>query len=361
MARRRSGQLAAAAVVAALAVAGCGSAEKTSSAGPSASSAPADTAAAAQKVDSQLGGSCTLKQYGGKPVDLANATVGFSQSEKEANPFRIAETQSIRDEAKKVGVKRLIVTNANSQLNKQISDIQDLVARGVDALIVAPLNSEGLEPALAAARKRDVAVITVDRKLTGPTQCKDYLTFIGSDFVKQGQRAADAMIKATGGKAKLAILLGSSGNNVTEDRNKGFLDTIKAKAPGIQVVASQTGEFLREKGQSVTEQLLQSNPEINAIYAHNDEMALGALVALRGAGKAPGDVKVVSVDGTRNAVKEITKGTMSAVIESNPRFGPLAFQTLQQFAAGKPIRENTIISDRAYDEANARQSLDSAF
>jgi len=347
--------------VAALAFGGCGAEEKTSSSDSGGGSA-AETEAAQQKVEQQLGGTCTLEQYGGKATGLAQATVGFSQSEKEANPFRVAETQSIRDEAKKIGVKRLIVTNANSQLNKQISDIQDLVARGVDALVVAPLNSEGLEPALAAARKRDVAVITVDRKLTGPAHCKDYLTFIGSDFVQQGQRAADAMIKATAGKGNVAILLGSSGNNVTEDRNKGFLDRLKEKGPGLKIVAQQTGEFLREKGQSVTEQLIQSNPDISAIYAHNDEMALGALVALKSAGKTPGeDVKVVSVDGTRNAVRAITKGDMNAVIESNPRFGPLAFKTLQEFWGDKEIRENTIISDREYDEANAKQSLSSAY
>jgi ribose transport system substrate-binding protein len=349
----------------ALAFAGCGAEEETAtqeSAGSGGGAAAPDTQAAEQKVQEQLGGTCTLEQYGGEAAEMANATVGFSQSEKEANPFRIAETQSIRDEAKKAGVKRLIVTNANSQLNKQISDIQDLVARGVDALIVAPLNSEGLEPALAAAREKDIPVITVDRKLTGPEHCKDYLTFIGSDFVEQGRRAADAMIKATGGKGNVAILLGSSGNNVTEDRNKGFLDTVKEKAPELKIVAQQTGEFQREKGQSVTEQLIQANPEIDAIYAHNDEMALGALVALRTAGKAPGqDVKVVSVDGTRNAVEAITKGQVNAVIESNPRFGPLAFKTLTDFWAGTEIRENTIISDRAYDEANAEQSLNSAY
>ncbi len=362
----RGARLAAVLTAGALAVAGCGAEEETASQGGGSGGGEAPSAeateAAQQKVQEQLGGTCTMEQYGGEAVEMSNATVGFSQSEKEANPFRIAETQSIRDQAKKAGVKRLIVTNANSQLNKQISDVQDLVARGVDALIVAPLNSEGLEPALAAAREKDIPVITVDRKLTGPEHCKDYLTFIGSDFVEQGRRAADALIKATGGKAKVAILLGSSGNNVTEDRNKGFLDRIKEKAPGLEVVAQQTGEFQREKGQSVTEQLIQANPNIDAIYAHNDEMALGALVALRSGGKQPGEqVKVVSVDGTRNAVRAITRGDMAAVIESNPRFGPLAFQTLQRLWSGEPVRENTIISDRAYDESNAQQSLASAY
>jgi ribose transport system substrate-binding protein len=130
----------------------------------------------------------------------------------------------------------------------------------------------------------------------------------------------------------------------------------------MKVVAQQTGNFLREEGQEVTEQLIQANPNIDAIYAHNDEMALGALVALRSGGKQPGEqVKVVSVDGTRNAVRAITRGDMAAVIESNPRFGPLAFQTLQRLWSGEPVRENTIISDRAYDESNAQQSLASAY
>ncbi len=349
-----------AAVATALALGACGAEEETAS--NEGNQQDGGGQAAQQRVEQQLGGTCTLEQYGGERVDLANAVVGFSQSEKEANPFRIAETQSIRDEAEKVGVRRLIVTNANSQLNKQISDIQDLVARNVDALIVAPLNSEGLEPALRAARQRDVPVITIDRKLTGPEHCRDYVTFIGSDFVEQGRRAADALIKATGGRGNVAILLGSSGNNVTEDRNQGFLDRLRERAPEMEVVAQQTGNFLREEGQEVTEQLIQANPNIDAIYAHNDEMALGALVALRSGGKQPGEqVKVVSVDGTRNAVRAITRGDMAAVIESNPRFGPLAFQTLQRLWSGEPVRENTIISDRAYDESNAQQSLASAY
>ena len=358
----RRGAAFAAASVLALAGAACGAEEETAQSGGEEAAQGDGGQAAQQRVEQQRGGTCTLEQYGGERVDLANAVVGFSQSEKEANPFRIAETQSIRDEAEEVGIRRLIVTNANSQLNKQISDIQDLVARDVDALIVAPLNSEGLEPALRAARQRDVPVITVDRKLTGPEFCRDWVTFIGSDFVEQGRRAADAMIKATGGQGNVAILLGSSGNNVTEDRNQGFLERLRERAPEMEVVAQQTGNFLREEGQEVTEQLIQANPEIDAIYAHNDEMALGALVALRSGGKQPGEaVKVVSVDGTRNAVRAITRGDMAAVIESNPRFGPLAFETAEKFYAGEEIPEDVIIEDDMYTEENAEADLGKAF
>jgi ribose transport system substrate-binding protein len=341
----------------AMVLGGCGKAENTGA------GANTDSKAGKQVVKpaSENGPTCDLKTYGAKKIDLKNAVVGFSQSEKEDNPFRIAETKSITDEAKKVGVKKFIHTNAQTQLSKQISDIQDMLAQGVDVLIVAPLNSDGLEPALAAARSKGVPVLTVDRKLNAAA-CKDYIAFLGSDFTEQGKRAADQLIKGTGGKGKVAILLGSSGNNVTTDRTKGFVDQIKAKAPGIQIVAQQTGEFARDKGQQVTEQLLQSNPDITAIYAENDEMGLGALAAIQGTGKQPGkDVQIYSIDGTRNAVQEIVNGTYNGVVESNPRFGPLAFSQLEKFLSGEKVSDNVVIEDREYDPSNAKAGVASAF
>jgi galactofuranose transport system substrate-binding protein len=306
------------------------------------------------------GAGCTLQAYGATKLDLKDAVVGFSQSEKEANPFRIAETQSIKDEAAKVGVKRLLTTNAQSQLSKQISDIQDMLSQGAQFLIIAPLNSDGLEPALQAAAAKHVPVLTIDRKINA-TACKDYLAFLGSDFVQQGKRAADEMIKVTGGTGKVAILLGSSGNNVTTDRTNGFVDELKTAA-GLQVVAQQTGDFARDKGQQVMEQLIQSKPDITAVYAENDEMALGAVTALKAAGKTPGkDIKVVSIDGTRNAVQGIVDGTVSSVVESNPRFGPLAFATAQQFFAGQSIPASVIIADQLYTVTNAKDSVSNAY
>ena len=358
--QRRSRTLAVACLLAAtatLAASGCSKSETSDNAGGDSSQG----AQAAKTPEGTSGAGCSLQSYGGPKLDLKNAVVGFSQSEKEANPFRIAETQSIKDEAKKIGVKKLLTTNAQSQLSKQISDIQDMLSQGAQFLIVAPLNSDGLEPALKAAAAKKVPVLTIDRKVNS-TACKDYVAFLGSDFVEQGKRAADAMIEATGGKAKVAILLGASGNNVTTDRTKGFVDQIAAKAPGIEIVAQQTGEFARDKGQQVMEQLIQSKPDITAVYAENDEMGLGAVTALKAAGKKPGkDVKIVSVDGTRNAVQALVNGEYNAVIESNPRFGPLAFATAQKFYAGEEIPENVIISDRAYDATNAEASLGGAY
>lgn len=345
-----------------LAVAGMSACGKAESSGATTT----DSAAGQQVVKpaDENGPTCDLTQYGDKNVkklDLKDAVVGFSQSEKEDNPFRITETASITDAAKKAGVKKFIHTNAQTQLSKQISDIQDMLAQGVDALIVAPLNSDGLEPALNAAKKKGVPVITVDRKLTSGA-CDTYVNFLGSNFEQQGKRAADQLIKGTKNKAKVAILLGASGNNVTTDRTKGFVDEIKAKGSGIDIVAKQTGDFARDKGQKVTEQLLQSNPDITAIYAENDEMGLGALAAIKGSGKQAGtDIQIYSIDGTRNAVSEIVKGDYNGVIESNPRFGPLAFQTLGEFLSGKAVHENIVISDRDYDTSNAKENLNSAF
>ncbi|MFJ8252419.1 ABC transporter substrate-binding protein [Streptomyces sp. NPDC094466] len=359
MIQRRSRTLAVACVLAAttLAAAGCAKSETSNNAGGDSSRAAQE----AKTPDSSSGSGCKLETYGAPKLDLKDAVVGFSQSEKEANPFRIAETQSIKDEAEKVGVKKLLTTNAQSQLSKQISDIQDMLSQGAQFLIVAPLNSDGLEPALKAAAAKKVPVLTIDRKVNS-TACKDYVAFLGSDFVEQGKRAADAMIKVTGGKGKVAILLGASGNNVTTDRTKGFVDQVKAEAPGLEIVAQQTGEFARDKGQQVMEQLIQSKPGITAVYAENDEMGLGAVTALKAAGKKPGkDVKIVSVDGTRNAVQALVNGEYNAVIESNPRFGPLAFATAQKFYAGEEIPENVIIADREYDEANAKESLGGAY
>ncbi|MEV4703720.1 ABC transporter substrate-binding protein [Actinoplanes sp. NPDC049316] len=324
----------------------------------------ANASAGAQVVQSATPGAktCTLDQFGGKKIDLKTAKIGFSQSEKEANPFRIAETKSIKDEAAKLGIPsgNLQTTNANSQFNKQISDVEQMIDSGVQLLIIAPLNSDGWDSVFAKASAKKVPIITIDRKINA-TSCKDYLTFIGSDFEEQGKRAADKMAAALGNKGSVAILLGAPGNNVTTLRTKGFKDQIAKVAPDIKIVFEQTGQFSREEGQKVSEQLLQSNSDINGIYAENDEMALGAEVALKSAGKSKGDVKIVSIDGTKGAVQGIVDGWIYSVIESNPRFGPLAFETATKFFNGEPIPEDIIISDREYDQSNAKNDLNSAY
>jgi len=285
--------------------------------------------------------------------------VGFSQMESD-NPWRLAQTKSLRDEAAKRGYE-LVVTDAQGQTAKQVSDVEDLIARRVDLILLAPREFEGLTPALQAAKEAKIPVILVDRQAAG-TAGEDYITFLGSNFIEQGRRAAEWLVKETNGKAKVVELLGTAGSSVARDRAQGFRQGIEGH-PGMQIVASQTGDFSRAAAQRVMQNVAQSlGKQITAIYAHNDEMALGAIQALKAAGLKPGtDVKVVSIDGERAALEAIQRGELGATVESNPRFGPLAFDTIEKVRAGDKVPPQILITDRFFDDSNAAQFIAEAY
>ena len=297
----------------------------------------------------------------GKGGGGGKVEVGFSQMENN-NPWRIAETNSMRAEAAKRGDRfELVITDAQGQTAKQVSDVEDLVARGVDAIFLAPREFEGVAPALQAAKAARIPVFLIDREAAG-TAGEDYVTFIGSNFVEQGRRAAEWLIKETGGKASIVELTGTPGSSVARDRTKGFREAIAAH-PGMQIIASQTGDFSRAAGQKAMENIIQSKgQEITAVYAHNDEMALGAIQALKAAGRQPGkEVLIVSIDGERAALEAIMRGEMNISVESNPRFGPLAFETLEKHLAGEKIPPKIILEDRLFDQSNAAQYVNEAY
>ncbi|HEX8830755.1 MAG TPA: ABC transporter substrate-binding protein, partial [Longimicrobium sp.] len=255
----------------------------------------------------------------------------------------------------------LVVTDAQDQTAKQVSEVEDLIARGVNVILLAPREYEGLSPALQAAKDANIPVILVDREAEG-TPGEDYVTFLGSNFVDQGRRAAEWLVKESGGTAGIVELTGTPGSSVATDRSKGFRDVI-AQHPGMKIIATQTGEFSRATGQRVMQNLAQSlGRQITAVYAHNDEMALGALQALRAAGLEPGkDVRVVSVDGERAALEAIQRGELGATVESNPRFGPIAFETIEQLRKGQQIPPKKLITDRFFDRTNAAQFVNEAY
>jgi galactofuranose transport system substrate-binding protein len=286
--------------------------------------------------------------------------VGFSQMEMN-NPWRIAETKSIKDEAKKRGIK-LIYSDAQSSTSKQVSDVEDMIAQKVNYIILAPREFEGLAPALEEAKKANIPVILVDRKAKGEAG-KDYLTFIGSDFVKEGLRDADWLAKAMNGKGNIVELTGTAGSSVAIDRHNGFANELKAKAPDMKIIASQTGDFARANGQKTMENLLQSlGNKINAVYAHNDEMAIGAINAIKAAGKVPGkDITIVSADGEKDGLKAIVAGEIGAIVECSPYFGPPAFDAIQKHEKGEQVPTEIINQDRFFDKTNAAQLVDTAF
>ena len=312
-------------------------------------------------VEAQYGPVCKGSDLGIPKIDLKTATIGWAQSEKEANPFRIESTKSQKAEATKRGI-HLITTNAQSNVQQENTDIKGMIDKGAKAIIFSPINSTGLGDAIAYAKSKHVAMIPVDRNITGVKACQSVGPQLGSDFVQQGKRAADAMIKATGGTANLLILLGATGVNVTDDRTSGFLNELAAqKATGIKIIAKQTADFTREKGQSVTETEIKAHPEINAIYAENDEEGVGALVALTDAGKnGTSKTHLVSIDGTKTAVQGVVDGNFDAVIESNPAYGPAAEDALDAYVNGAGYPAVTITIDNAYlDKASAQAGITS--
>jgi ABC-type sugar transport system substrate-binding protein len=213
------------------------------------------------------------------------------------------------------------------------------------------------------ARAAGIPVILLDRNVDQKLAKAgtDYVTFIGSDFVKEGQRVGEWLVKATKGKAKIIQLEGTTGSSPANDRRTGFVNAIKGQ-PGMKIIASQTGDFARDKGRQVMETLLQAHPDVNVVYAHNDEMAIGAIAALEAAGKKPGkDVLVLSIDGGREAVQLVIDGKINYVVECNPKFGPKAFETMKNYAAGKSIPTKIINPDRDYTAQNAKALLATAY
>jgi len=287
--------------------------------------------------------------------------VGFAQTESN-NPWRLAETGSMQAEAKKLGY-QLVYTDAAGSAAKQVADVNSMIAQGVDVIFLPPREDKPLVPAIMNAKNAGIPVILIDRdvdhSLAKPGE--DYVTFIGSDFIQEGKRVAEWLIKQTGGKGTIIELEGTTGASPANDRKKGFDETI-AGQPGMKIVASQDGDFNRDKGRQVAETLIQAHPEANVIYAHNDEMAIGAIAALEAAGKTPGkDVLIVSIDGEKDGVQAIVDGKIGAICQCSPLFGPIAFKTMQDYADGKAIPPFIKNEDNFYDSTNAKQELGNAF
>jgi galactofuranose transport system substrate-binding protein len=285
--------------------------------------------------------------------------VGFSQMEYN-NPFRIAETNSIKEEAKKRGY-QLLYTNAKGEAAKQIKDVQDLIAQKVNYLVLAPREYEALAPALKIAKMAKVPVILIDREAAGKAGV-DYVTLIASDFIQESKRAAIWLAKFTRGKANIIELRGTIGSSVVRDRSAGFREVI-ADYPAMKIIASQSGDFDRTTGQQVMENMIQVyHGKFNAVFAQNDEMAIGAIQALKAAGITPGkDVILVSMDGEQDALKAIVAGELGASVECSPIFGPKVFDVIENHLKGIRIPTKIVNTDRFFDSSNAQQYIKDAY
>lgn len=288
--------------------------------------------------------------------------VGFAQTESN-NPWRIAQTKSFQDTAESCGWD-LIVTDANGSAAKQVADVDSMIAQGIDVLFLPPREESPLIPAVMRARSAGVPTFLVDRTVNPDVAQAGvhYVSFLGSDFIEQGGRVADWLsANFEGDKGMIIELEGTTGSSPANDRKKGFDDKI-AEDDRFTILASRSGDFARDAGRQVMETLLQAHPEVNVVYAHNDEMAIGAIQALEAAGRKPGeDVIIVSIDGTRDALQAIIDGKMGVTVESSPFFGPLSCDVMKRYAAGETIDPWVKVEDRIFTAENAADHIDEAY
>ncbi len=282
--------------------------------------------------------------------------VGFSQVGAESG-WRTANTDSIKSEAAKRGID-LRFSDAQQKEENQIKAIRSFIAEGVDVIAFSPVVETGFEPVLQEAKKAGIPVVLSDRavKVSDPSL---YATFLGSDFIEEGRRAGNAAVKLTDGKASIAELVGTVGSAPAIDRKKGFEEILKSH-PDMKIIMSQSGDFTRAKGKEVMEAFLKAPnaKDINLLFAHNDDMALGAIQAMEEAGIKPGvDIKIVSIDGVRGAFEAMKDGKLNVTVECNPLLGPQLFDLVQAVAAGKEVPKRVVTQEGVYEQSQAAAEL----
>lgn len=295
-----------------------------------------------------------LMGCGGKEenkVEVKVKKIGLAQ-ESNAHPFRIAETESIKQSAKEHGFE-VVFTDGENDLAKQVANVDNLIAQGVDYIVIAPRESEGFDEVFSNAKKNNIPVILIDRKTAG-TPGVDYTAVVTSDFIWEGEQAAKWFLENIEGQINVVELAGTPGSSVAIERQKGFMNVANNSNGRINIIASQVGDFYRANGQKVMANIIQSKgKEINAVYAHNDEMALGAIAAIKEAGLIPGkDIKIIGIDGQKEAVAAIKAGEMNVTITCDPHFGPEVFEIIKKLEALEKVEPEQFVQDIVYDEKN---------
>ena len=268
------------------------------------------------------------------PTSASALTLGFAQVGAESE-WRTANTQSIKDAAKAAGI-TLKFSDAQQKQENQIKAIRSFIAQKVDVIAFAPVVTTGWDTVLKEAKSAKIPVILTDRNI----DTKDpslYVTMIGSDFTEEGQKAAQWLLDnyKKPGDVKIVELQGTVGSAPAIERKKGFEEVIKAD-PRFKITRSQTGDFTRAKGKEVMEAFLKTDKNIQVLYAHNDDMAIGAIQAIEAAGLKPGqDIIIISVDAVKGAFEAMMAGKLNVTVECNPQLGPQLMTVVKEVLAGK--------------------------
>lgn len=289
----------------------------------------------------------------GVSAHAAGLTVGFSQIGSESG-WRAAETSVTKQEAEKRGI-NLKFADAQQKQENQIKAIRGFVAQGVDAIFVAPVVATGWDAVLTEAKEANIPVFLLDRGIDGPEDL--YTTMVASDQVLEGKVAGGWLVKDQAGKeCNVVELQGTTGSSPAINRKKGFEEAI-AGTPTIKIIRSQTGDFTRAKGKEVMEGFLKAEnggKNICALYAHNDDMAVGAIQAIKEAGLKPGtDIKVVSIDSVPDIFKALAAGEANATVELTPNMAGPAFDALEKLKKDGTVPPKTIITEsKLYTQAD---------
>ncbi|WP_329181978.1 ABC transporter substrate-binding protein [Streptomyces sp. NBC_01477] len=298
------------------------------------------------------------KSAGSDRTGSKQITLGFSQVGSESG-WRAANTQSVKEAAKAAGI-NLKFSDAQQKQENQISAIRSYIAQKVDVISFSPVVVTGWDTVLKEAKAAGIPVILTDRSVE-TSDPSLYVTLVGSDFEIEGERAAHMLEKVLAGHkgpVKIAQLEGTTGAAPAIERAKGFGRIMHASHPEWTIIASQTGDFTRAGGKQVMAAFLQAHSDIDVLFSHNDDMAIGAIQSIQAAGKTPGtDIKIVSVDGVHDGFVAMSKRQINAIVECNPLLGPQLMDATKTVHAGRgstlPRWIKTKESDYTADQAAA--------
>ncbi|MFI1977058.1 ABC transporter substrate-binding protein [Streptomyces wedmorensis] len=293
----------------------------------------------------------------GKGSSDGKLVLGFAQVGAESG-WRTANTKSVREAAEKAGI-TLKFSDAQQKQENQIKAIRTFIQQKVDVIAFSPVVESGWDTVLKEAESAGIPVILTDRAVDSQDTSL-YRTFLGSDFVKEGQEAGKWLVKEYEGTSEpvnVVELQGTTGSAPANDRKAGFAEVVKGDSK-FKVVASQTGDFTRAKGKEVMQAFLKSHKDIDVLYAHNDDMALGAIQAIEEAGRKPGtDIKVISVDGIKDAFVAMQEKKINVVVECNPLLGDQLMELAQKVAAGESVPRRVEVKEGVFTQDQAAAAL----
>ncbi|MCG5217838.1 ABC transporter substrate-binding protein [Streptosporangium sp. KLBMP 9127] len=284
-------------------------------------------------------------------------TMGFSQVGAESG-WRTANTKSVQGAAKDAGIE-LKFSDAQQKQENQIKAIRSYIQQKVDVIAFSPVVESGWDTVLKEAKNAKIPVVLTDRAVDSADTTL-YKTFLGSDFVEEGRKAGKWLVeqrKDDAGPVNIVELQGTTGSAPANDRKAGFAEVIAAD-PKFKIIASQTGDFTRAKGKEVMEAFLKSNPDIDLLFAHNDDMGLGAIEAIEGAGKTPGkDIEIITVDAVKDGMQALADGKINYIVECSPLLGPQLMDLAKKVVKGEQVPARVVTEETTFTPEQAKEVL----